>query len=510
MLSPQLRHPLFRLAALFAVAMLLASFAASGLQGAEPAQQPLRIYLLRGGHDPSDRAVADALQVRGTRVDAGPLGADFIGAEVTLANYDIVLVLSHADQARTLTAAGIAALDAYVRGGGSLITGEWLAQQAATLGGPLADLLPVTACGRNDAPQTSYAAVAPHPVGSAGLPPSFTFNLANFAGSESCLTAKADANVIYSSSNGGGTPDSVGLAVWNVGSGNVASFSTLISSVELLDTNYTRLLQNTVAMLRVSRDLRPPRIRSFTTNVGEALVNTPDLLLNIQASDSGGSGLAGLFIVEYGFSGDPEQPWVRLQNSGWLPFGRNESRQVPWQLTTDPGVHYLQVFVSDRAGNVTASPELSFVSFLPETPTLEQDELKIYRVRPPTGERVTVELTATAGNPDLYVFGPDVAFAPESDDPIEQVTFTVPQNAYANGAYYQIEVVGHIAGAYRLSYRRATGVLAPFAEPTRRPRGSIVTLSSDTPQPEDAELTPPPAEFDVLEDTVVYLPFLTR
>lgn len=493
------------------LAVLLLPFAAlSGATGAELNQMPPRIYLLRGGHEPSDQAIVDALQVRGTRVDVGPLGADFTGVGVNLAGYDVVLILSHADQARTLNAVGIVALDAYVRGGGALITGEFLAQQAADLGGLLADLLPVTDCGRNDAPQTTYTAVAPHPVGSAGLPTAFTFNLANFNGSEACLTAKPDANVIYSSSNGGGTPDSAGLAVWNVGNGRVASFSTLISSIELLDANYTRLLQNTVTMLRESRDLRPPQIRSFSTNVGEGLIETRDLQLTVQANDSGGSGLGGLFIVEYTFSGDPDQPWTRLQSSGWLPFGGNEGRTVPWQLTADPGVHYLQAFVSDRAGNVTAAPELTFVSIVPATPEIAQDALTIYRLRPPVGQRVTLQLTATAGNPDLYVFGPEVAFAPESDDPIEQVTFTVPQNAYVNGGYYQVEVVGHVAGAYRLTYATTTAAFPPLAEPTRRPRGSIVTLSSETPQPEDAELPPPPIDLVDLEPTVIYLPLMQR
>jgi hypothetical protein len=498
------------LAALLLTLALLAGLAAPASLGAQLAQAPPRIYLLRGGHEPSDRAVVEALQVRGTRVDVGPLGPDFTGAGVNLAAYAVVLILSHADQARTLSPAGVAALDAYVRGGGALITGEWLAQQATTSGGALADLLPVTVCGRNDAPQTTYTAVAPHPVGSAGLPIAFTFNLANFAGTESCLAAKPDANVIYSSANGGGTPDAAGLAVWNVGDGSVASFSTLISSVELLDANYTLLLQNVVAMLTGSRDLRPPRIRSVTTNVGEGLIRTRDLVLSVQANDSGGSGLGGLFIVEYAFSGDPEQPWQAVQRSGWLPFGRNEGREARWRLTDAPGVHYLQVFVADQAGNVTAAPELTFASLAPEAGAVAQDELKIYRVRPPAGALVTVQLTATAGNPDLYVFGPGVAFAPESDEPVEQVTFSVPQNAYASGGYYQLEVSGHIAGSYQLSLTTARGALAPIVEPTRRPRGSIVTLSTDTPQPEDAELPPPPAEFAVVEDTLIYLPLLQR
>ncbi len=499
-----------RLVALFVALTLLVALVVPGATGAELAQAPPRIYVLRGGHEPSDRAVVDALQVRGTRVELGPLGADFVGTEVNLATYDLLIILSHADQARTLTLAGAVAIDAYVRGGGALITGEWLAQQAGATGGLLADLLPVTACGRNDAPQTTYTAVAPHPVGSLGLPTSFTFNLANFAGSESCLTAKADANVIYSSSNGGGTPAAAGLAVWNIGAGRVASFSTLISSVELLDANYNLLLRNTVEMLRESRDLRPPRIRSVTTNVGANLTQTQDLLLNVQASDSDGSGLAGVFIVEYVFSGAVDQPWETVQRSGWLPFGRSEGRQVAWRLSDAPGVHYLQVFVSDRAGNVTAAPELTFVSFLPALQSIAQDALKIYRMRPPVGARVTIQLTATAGNPDLYVFGPDLAFTPESDDPIEQVTFTVPQNAYAAGAYYQVEVSGHAAGTYRLNLSTTAGTLLPLDEPTRRPRGSIVTLSTDTPQPEDADLTPPPAEFETLEDAVMYLPLLQR
>jgi hypothetical protein len=193
-----------------------------------------------------------------------------------------------------------------------------------------------------------------------------------------------------------------------------------------------------------------------------------------------------------------------------LPFGRNAGRTVPWRLTDAPGVHYLQVFVSDGAGNVTAAPELTFVSFQPADASIAQDALDIYRVRPPVGERVTIRLTATSGNPDLYVFGPDLAFTPESDNPIEQVIFTVPPNAYASGGYYQVEVAGHVAGSYRLTFSTTAGALLPVPEPMRRPRGSIVTLSSDTPQPEDADLPPPPSDLADLGDTVIYLPLLQR
>gem|GEM_PF-3592391 len=498
-------------AVLLALGLLAAPAAPTPALAVRPGE-PGRAYLLRGGDAAGDNAAADALRQAGFTVEVGVETPDFTGAQANLSRYDLVLALYNANIGRSLSPAGASALARFVERGGGLITGEWLTWQSASLGlAELAALLPATSCGINTATSTTFTELVPNPVIGANLPDSFGVTLANLSGSEGCLEPRDEAAVLYTSSNGGGRPGSPGLVIWNPpnSSGRVASFSTLLSGAELASPAMRRLLQNTAMWVGEGRDLTPPTIRAFTLSGAGTLTSSRDVTIDVRANDRGGARLGSYYVVEYTYSGDPNNPWRVAQRSDWVAWGNGANRSIPWRLTDEAGAHYLQLFLADRAGNVSSTPGLDFISYQPAVATIALDQQRIYHLRPAAGSTMRVRLDVVSGNPDLYVFTLDrdgLSFHPGSDQPVEQVDIA------SDGGIYQVEVEGHIAGSYRLSAAPASaGNNPPRPNPRVRARSSIITIRSVAPEVGDADLPAPPAEEGpAVVGRIIYLPLLTR
>lgn len=494
-----------RTPALLAVLLLVGALAAypPARPVAEAAPPPPTAYVLMGGDSSSDAAVVQALRGAGIVVTEGVAIPSFTGAQADLGDYDLVVALYNQSWATPLQQSGMDAVADYVDSGGGLITGEFLISESDQ---PAMDrlrpLLPATSCGRLSGPSTTLSIRSPNPVVNAGLPNSFAVNLSNFGDREGCLTPRTDAAILYTSSNGGA--DAPGLVAWSAGRGRVASFSLLLGATELQSPAMAGLLQNTARWVATTKDLTPPKITGVTLTGAGALTSATQQRLTVQASDSGGSRLGSIYVIEYRYSGNAQDAWQVVRRSGWQPFGANNGKIVDWTISSDPGVRFLQVFVSDRAGNVSVSPGLTYLNYQPAAATIATDEQRIYRISPPAGQQVTVRMDVLSGNPDLYIFGPSVSFAPESDAPVESTSFT------AAGGTYQIEVEGHLAGSYQLQITLDNDQIIDEPDSRRRPRGSIITLNSYTPLPSDAELPAPPAELPAQAGNTIYLPLLIR
>lgn len=498
-----------RLIAALAALALLAALGGLPAPREAVAQRPaVRVYVLEGADRPSDLEVAQALRERGFSVTRGVATHLFDGTQAALADYDVVVVLYTANWNLPVPPEGLAAIRAYVEGGGSLVTGEWFSWR-----GQLGDMMPTVNCRWNTAPSTTYTQVAPNPLINAGLPISFTFSLGDFAGSETCLEARPEATVLYSSSNGGGgdpaTGAKVGLAAWNVGQGNVAAFSTLLSAAELASAEYRTLFQNTVGWAADVRDATPPNIQSVELTSAGGLVRSRDVTLSVKAQDRGGAGMGAVIVAEYVFSGDESDTWRLVATSGWRLY-RQPGLTFRWTLDDTPGVHYLRVFAADRAGNISREPGVVFTNYQGAGPTpIGLDEGHLYRLALSAAPAATARLEVLAGNPDLYVRGPGVLETPISDAPLELISFPV------TGGVYELGVIGHAAGAYTLDVA-AGALVAPAGEgvvgPLRRGRGSVINAFPPEPEggPEDLPTPPPPGEGLLGLEPAVYLPAVRR
>lgn len=210
------------------------------------------VLLLSGGDFGSDCANQAALEARGFQVTVGPAIPDWDGTQFDLSDFAAVLLPHNINWPIGLSPAGIEALSDYVIGGGGLVTGEWALWGAFSRGQTsFLELAPVESyCGFNYAPATTYTQARFDPLIHDGLPASFDLALRSVAGTESCFGARSAATVFFTSSNGGGTAGADGLVGWNYGLGRVASFSTLLTSYELSNPDYARLLGNTVAWVK--------------------------------------------------------------------------------------------------------------------------------------------------------------------------------------------------------------------------------------------------------------------
>jgi hypothetical protein len=495
------RRALATLAALLLAALVAA---AAGPYGAAAQSQPApRILVLRGGDAASDSAAIAALQSHGLDAVSGPLTAAYAGDPAVLASVDVVVALFNSDSGASLDPAGIAALDAFVRGGGGLVAAEWL-----IFSNQLAALMPATHCGWNTSSSTTYTRATPTAAVDDSIPADIPVSLTTSGGSESCLEAKPGASVLYTSSNGGGRGSGAGLVAWNIGLGRVAAFSSLIGAAELQGSAYRRLFQNTVQWLATTRDTTPPQITAFSVSGAGGIVSQPQLQITLAATDSG-SGVATYYIREYGFSGDlsEDRGWnIERASPVWQPYPPSGS--FAWNLTATPGVRYLQAFVADNAGNIAADAAVAIVNYSPALTGIGQDGLQIYRITPRAGDRTTVRMDVGSGNPDLYVFGPGVPARPESDSPVEEYTFTAQAIPY-----YQVEVAGFTAGSFTLSASsEAGGPGGPGSlAPARRPRITITAISPPEPREEPATLPPAPVEpAPASVTTIVHLPLVTR
>ena len=210
-----------------------------------PPPLALDVYVLSGGNATGDQAVLDALTGAGHNANLGPQPHEWDGTQADLTVFDVVVLLNNYNRSLgSMPATGEAALLDYVSSGGGMVTGEWLIRNIYTGGRHtgLKPLVPVNHVGFNTAPSTTYSQVTQVRLINNGVPASFSFPLNDIDGSESFLDPKLGATVFYSSSNS----QHSGLVGWNHGQGRVISYSTLLSEVELADSDYQRLFLNTV------------------------------------------------------------------------------------------------------------------------------------------------------------------------------------------------------------------------------------------------------------------------
>ena len=221
------------------------------------------------------------------------------------------------------------------------------------------------------------------------------------------------------------------------------------------DTNpVNNMVTRTILAAPPLGDTNPPTIVDFTLNSGNVTTDQPDIDIRLSASDTGGSGLARVLYLEYVFDRNVGD-WVPAVNSGWLPY-QPDTTNFQWLLLPAPGAHYLQVWVADRAGNISA-PATRLINFIPPTSSIAHDEGQVYRLPLNAGDIIQIDLTSLSGDANLFVWGPggNLVAAASSALPIEQATFVAPTDGT-----YQLDIYGREAATYWLEIT-SLNVLTP-------------------------------------------------
>jgi uncharacterized protein (TIGR03437 family) len=209
----------------------------------------VKVYIFGGGDSAADNAVSQAIQDRGHSPNLGIEAQDYNGSQVTLTDFDVVVILDNASVLYRMPTAGKSALRDYLLGGGRLVTGEFFIQELRAGDPILGPLLPADLCGygANNTTSITYTQVEPaDPIIHNGMPASFTFSLdKNYSGS--CLAPLGGAKAFYLADtfqNGTVVPSLVGRVL--SGGGRIISLSTPIGVFELQSDDYKRLFVNAV------------------------------------------------------------------------------------------------------------------------------------------------------------------------------------------------------------------------------------------------------------------------
>ncbi len=196
------------------------------------------------------------------------------------------------------------------------------------------------------------------------------------------------------------------------------------------------VVSRTVEVLPPSTDIFAPEILNVTVNSGAIVTNKPQIVINTSATDIG-SGTAYIYYIDYAFDrnlGD----WMPVKRVGWIPFENGVDVDALLESTT--GVHYIQAWVSDHAGNVS-QPKSTFINLIPPKNGIVHDGGQVFRLYLPPGVNMQIDLTSLVGDADIFAWnsGGDLVAAAFGSNPFEQINI----NAGANPpGIYQIDVYG--------------------------------------------------------------------
>jgi hypothetical protein len=208
-----------------------------------------------------------------------------------------------------------------------------------------------------------------------------------------------------------------------------------VSETDETNNQITRL----ITVLPSASDKQPPVVDSFVVNQGSLTTDNQTVTLDSIAHDQpDGSDLGSMMYVEMHWSGGV-QTWVPVQFTTWLPYGEVHT----WKLHPNPGMRYLQAWVADRAGNISAAPAKTLINYVPGTDRLFAGETRVLRVYAQAGQCLYVAANPVWGDADIYVWPPGFEaehsywysiLGPGQSDVVE---FIVPVTGQ-----YQIEVDG--------------------------------------------------------------------
>jgi hypothetical protein len=257
------------------------------------------------------------------------------------------------------------------------------------------------------------------------------------------------------------------------------------------------VISRTFTVLPRATDSAPPRMDNFTINDGADQTGETDVWLDANGSEmdlAGQSGVSSIRYEEFEYS-QGAKDWIMVHNSGWLDYETSHVN-YPWALVDSSGLRYLRAWVADAAGNISVSPAVDFINYLPATEHVAAGGVNLYRRYVEAGEQLIVRVTPVSGDPDLYVWPPDWRdggwSSINSGSTEDLISFEAPKSGV-----YQIEVYGYTAADYQLEItvnpaQTTAKLLTNVAAPNdKTPRGAPAVDPQDTPSNQLSVPQPP-------------------
>ena len=205
-------------------------------------------------------------------------------------------------------------------------------------------------------------------------------------------------------------------------------------------------------------DTTPPVAQKLFVNGGQDQISSPNVALSVEAFDPepNATGVSKSYYVELQWASGVGSggSWIPVKWTSWNNFA---SQPHAYETMPNSGLRYLQAWVADGAGNISAKPAIQRVNYVPATDSLLQGEIRIFRPATLAGQclQVRVEPAAAGMDPDLYVWSPNhtagSAPAGYSILPAGQTDQVVIQPTQAG--IYQVEIVAFTDATYTQSIK---------------------------------------------------------
>jgi len=291
-------------------------------------------------------------------------------------------------------------------------------------------------------------------------------------------------------------------------SGDYTIWASIDPDNALAESNESNnTVKRVLSVLPPAADTTPPTVTGLTINGNAGETIDRQISLETAAVDSE-SGLASVRYAELIWNMAANR-WVVHQWSEWLPFGPDHN----WTLSEKPGLRYVQVYVADQAGNISAAPAKAPINYIQTQDTLDGGEVRVYRRWVGAGQCLEVTLTPQSGDPDLYVWPPNYA---NGDTYWHSGNGgTMPDSVQVNApktGYYQIEVDAFTDTTYEFNVSVAStctlqSASAPSVTAEKLLRTEPVVGVGSTPPGLGGEQPPGPPE---IADRKIFLPAIAR
>jgi len=214
--------------------------------------------------------------------------------------------------------------------------------------------------------------------------------------------------------------------------------------------------------------------------------------------------MAYMYMVEHTYSNSARQ-WVRQQQTGWMPYTSTHS----FELSPSGGIHYVQAWVGDAAGNIVRTAERAQVNYTQASETMLQGQAQVYRYELAAGETLQARLTVAEGDCDLYVWdgqGKMAGYSNNAGTDPDTVPVASPQ-----GGMYQVELHAYTDCVCHLELGPGTGVTAASEAATEvaaagkeLPAAPVVAATN---LPDDQQAIPAAPPYD---SALLFLPAASR
>jgi hypothetical protein len=243
-------------------------------------------------------------------------------------------------------------------------------------------------------------------------------------------------------------------------------------------------------------------------NGGASRTATRGVTLTVTATDD--TAPTHVFYVEQHYS-IGARAWVPVQWTSWLPY---DGQPHTWTLHPATGLRYLQAWVADAAGNVSAAPMRAQINYMPGSDQITAGETKVYRQTVESGYCLRVRIEPLYGDPDLYVWPPaydvgnDYWYSIQGPGEVDEIQLVAPSTGD-----YQIEVDGVTNAEYTITVEIESSCLVNLGDDSINAATTAKTPRTQPKVPTDSEppgQLAPPAPPREPGRRPVYLPLVLR